>query len=110
MKKLVVIVILLVVAVVVVISRSGQQKSAETTTPVAENSSHQTHQRIETQEYAAKGRIPAYYDTPPAKLPPTLSPELFTGNQKLAYQVAKEIPETLAQLPCHCHCDKKSRS
>ena len=106
MKKLVVIVILLVVAVIVVISRSGQQKSAITTTPVAENSSHQSHQRIETQEYAAKGRIPAYYETPPAKLPSTLSPELFTGNQKLAYQIAKEIPQTLAQLPCYCHCDR----
>ena len=40
------------------------------------------------------------------KLPPTLSPELFTGNEKLAYQAAKEIPQTLAQLPCYCHCDR----
>ena len=38
-------------------------------------------------------------------LPPTLSPALFTGNPKLAYEVAKEIPQTLAQLPCYCHCD-----
>lgn len=59
-------------------------------------------------EFAAKGRVPAYYATPPdvAALPPTLSPALFTGNKKLAYQAAKEIPQTLAQLPCYCHCDR----
>ena len=24
----------------------------------------------------------------------------------MAYQAAKEIPQTLAQLPCYCHCDR----
>lgn len=52
-------------------------------------------------------RVPDHYETAPSLdlLAPTLAPELFTGNKRLAYQVAKEIPQTLAQLPCYCHCD-----
>jgi hypothetical protein len=37
---------------------------------------------------------------------PTLPPERFPGKAREAYQVAKEIPQTLAQLPCYCHCDQ----
>jgi len=52
-------------------------------------------------------RIPAHFKTPPdlRTLPPTLAPEQFTGETRAAYQVAKEIPVTLAQLPCFCYCD-----
>ncbi len=28
------------------------------------------------------------------------------GKAREAYKAAKEIPETLAQLPCYCHCDE----
>ena len=31
---------------------------------------------------------------------------MFTGKARQAYQVAGEIPQTLAQLPCYCHCDR----
>jgi hypothetical protein len=53
-------------------------------------------------------RVPAFQtDVASLKnLPPTLSPDLFKGKQKLSYQVVKEIPETIAQLPCYCHCDR----
>ena len=53
-------------------------------------------------------RVPAYFREAPSRstLPPTLSPEIFSGNQRLAYQAAKDIPQTLAQLPCYCHCDR----
>ena len=53
-------------------------------------------------------RIPAHYeDVRDAKpLAPTLDPQRFFGQARAAYQVAKEIPETLAQLPCYCHCDE----
>ena len=69
-----------------------------------------SQENIHLHEYAAKGRVPAFYTTPPdvAVLPPTLSPELFTGNEKLAYKAAREIPQTLAQLPCYCHCDRSA--
>jgi hypothetical protein len=52
-------------------------------------------------------RVPAYYTEAPtlASLNPTLSPDQFSGKVKKAYQVAKEIPQTLAQLPCFCYCD-----
>ncbi len=39
-------------------------------------------------------------------LPTTLSPAMFTGKTQQAYRAAQEIPQTLAQLPCYCHCDK----
>ena len=53
-------------------------------------------------------RIPAYFKEPPdfKSLPLTLSPGQFGGRVRDAYQVAKEIPQTLAQLPCFCECDR----
>lgn len=39
-------------------------------------------------------------------LPKTLAPEQFTGQQRLGYEAVRAIPETIAQLPCYCHCDK----
>ena len=38
-------------------------------------------------------------------LPKTLAPSLIKGNDRAGYQVAKEIPEILAQLPCFCGCE-----
>jgi hypothetical protein len=34
----------------------------------------------------------------------TLNPDDFTGKARAAYQVAKDIPEILSQLPCYCGC------
>ena len=42
---------------------------------------------------------------PKTGLPKTLDPNLFKGKAKRAYQVAKEIPEVLAQMPCFCECE-----
>jgi hypothetical protein len=52
--------------------------------------------------------MPAHYTMPPARssLGPTLDPEKFTGPTREAYRAAREIPQTLAQLPCYCHCDR----
>ena len=100
---------LLIVAMIVIASCSRDQHPAVSkATPVAGASPHTNQAQIHIHEYAAKGRVPAYY-TPAAAaapLPPTLSPEIFTGNQRLAYKVAKDIPQILAQLPCYCHCDR----
>jgi hypothetical protein len=41
-----------------------------------------------------------------ANLPPTVDPEIFAGSVRQAYWIAKEIPETLAQVPCYCKCDR----
>jgi hypothetical protein len=34
----------------------------------------------------------------------TLSPDQFSGQTRMAYQAAKEIPAILSQLPCFCGC------
>ena len=53
----------------------------------------------------ATPRIPAYQSAAQT-LEPTLPPSQFVGQARLAYQAAKEIPQTLAELPCYCECDK----
>jgi Protein of unknown function with PCYCGC motif len=54
------------------------------------------------------GEVPAFV-TNAAELkllPATLAPEKFTGKQRLGYEAVRQIPSTIAQLPCYCHCDK----
>jgi hypothetical protein len=34
----------------------------------------------------------------------TLSPDMFTGKTREAYQAAKDAPEVLEQLACYCGC------
>jgi hypothetical protein len=56
----------------------------------------------------AAERVPAHYETAPDadSLAPTLSPEKFTGLTRDAYKAVAEMPQTIAQLPCYCHCDE----
>ena len=55
----------------------------------------------------AEPRIPAYQlPSEVGNLPPTLASAEFFGKAREAYDIAKKIPETLAQLPCYCECDK----
>jgi hypothetical protein len=57
-------------------------------------------------ETSQRNRVPAFSDAAGARnLPPTLPPERFIGPTREAYKVVREIPETIAQLPCYCHCD-----
>jgi hypothetical protein len=42
---------------------------------------------------------------PKTGLPRTLDPNLFKGRAKRAYQIAREIPQALAQVPCFCECE-----
>ena len=56
---------------------------------------------------ARRFRVPAYQAASEAQnLAVTLAASRFIGKTREAYQAAKEIPETLAQLPCYCHCDQ----
>jgi hypothetical protein len=52
--------------------------------------------------------VPAHFEVAPnrSSLGPTLDPGAFTGITRDAYRAAREIPVTLAQLPCYCHCDR----
>ena len=54
-------------------------------------------------------QIPRYYkDVDGLKeLPKTMSPERFANPEvKKAYEVARDNPKLLLQLPCFCHCDQ----
>lgn len=52
-------------------------------------------------------RVPAFEVAPTrAGLAPTLDPERFTGMTREAYRAVRQIPTTIAQLPCYCHCDE----
>ena len=42
---------------------------------------------------------------PQTGLTKTLDPSLFRGKARQAYQIAKEIPEVIAQMPCFCECE-----
>jgi hypothetical protein len=55
---------------------------------------------------SAAALLPAHYENPPSSLPATLAPEKFPAKTRAAYQAAKDIPQTLAQLPCYCYCDR----
>lgn len=103
MKNFITALISVVVMVVVGCTSESPQTSSQPTASPSVNSRKVTSQH----EHPTPSRVPAYYETRPALdvLAPTLAPELFTGNKRLAYQAAKEIPQTLAQLPCYCHCD-----
>jgi len=53
-------------------------------------------------------QVPAYLEAGPnlAQLGPTLPPDEFYGKTRAAYKAVREIPRTIAQLPCYCHCDR----
>ena len=97
-------IIVLLIAAFLVVNR-------ETPTPpasVAHRDSHTPVERPATPATAAPKVIPAYFETAPsrASLGPTLPPEQFTGPTREAYRAAREIPVTIAQMPCYCHCDR----
>ncbi len=103
MKKnwlLIVIVILLLVAAVVVLA----PRTANKVTPIAEE--HTAHQPAGPA--TAMNVMPAHYEQAPSRssLGPTLAPEKFEGLTRDAYKAVREIPVTIAQMPCYCHCDR----
>ncbi|HSE31625.1 MAG TPA: CYCXC family (seleno)protein [Pyrinomonadaceae bacterium] len=104
MKKLIIGLILVIVSTAIV----GCSKGTSHNHPASEPPTANQQQPATAQQQLPKAeRVPAYYTTAPAldTLAPTLAPELFRGNQRLAYEAAQKIPQTLAQLPCYCHCD-----
>lgn len=59
----------------------------------------------ETDDAKAFKVLKAKMIDPKTGLPKTLNPNLIQGEDRRGYQVAKEIPEILAQLPCFCGCE-----
>jgi hypothetical protein len=81
-------------------SPSAEQPSATTT--------HTGHAATTAPQANATPRIPDYFAGPAAgkPFPVTLDPKTFSSPSVVkAYQLAKDIPEILAQQPCYCYCD-----
>ena len=102
------VVVLLLAAVLIVNSaRDNQSPSTEARSAATQSQSAQpTHNHAPS---ASAHSIPAHFEVPPSResLGPTLDPEKFTGLPRDAYRAAREIPVTLAQIPCYCHCDQE---
>jgi len=96
----VVIAILAIAVAGVMMTRSGE-KPKHTAEPATAVDSHATT------PHSHAARVPAFQTVAQIdNLPPTLPANKFIGKSREAYLVAKEIPKTLAQLPCYCECDK----
>ncbi len=90
-------------ALLMTVSPSGSQRAAND--PVAKPSVASHDEAMHGASPSA--RVPAYQKASEiGALPVTLPAANFTGKTREAYAAAKEIPETLAQLPCYCHCDQ----
>jgi hypothetical protein len=87
-------------------SKEQTQATASRATPASQSTPAHNH-AADASASAAKN-IPAFFQVPPSKasLAPTLEPEQFTGPTREAYRAVRQIPVTIAQLPCYCHCDK----
>jgi hypothetical protein len=96
MKK--VLIIAIVVGVVLTVIILGQRRGSPVSKQGRAGGSSNT---------PVVARVPAFEEVRSlSQLPPTLPPERFFGQARRAYQIAKEIPQTLAQLPCYCYCDE----
>ena len=99
-RLLIIILFLLLLAGSVVVFYAGRSPQPD---QVSSTDHHSMAHAAPTE--GATPRIPAYQSASQT-LEPTLSPSQFVGQARQAYQVAKEIPQTLAELPCYCECDK----
>ncbi len=105
MKNKIVLVVLIVGLGLLVAGLIRSQSPAEKPV-VTENSAAQAPEP-HASHTSQPARVPAFQTAAAAKdLGPTLAPDKFMGKTRDAYRVAKQIPATLAQLPCYCECDR----
>ena len=99
---------IMVVSVIGIASCSQQNRTTTSTTNNSQRTSSAPQSTGPSTSSPVAQHVPAHYETAPSanNLMPTLPPERFPGKAREVYQVAKEIPQTLAQLPCYCHCDQ----
>ena len=100
-KALLVLIVLLVLGasgLLLMRARENSQRQANLAPQPAAHSSD-SHSHV--------ARVPAYQSASQIdNLSPTRPPSEFVGKARAAYKAAKEIPRTLAQLPCYCECDQ----
>lgn len=109
MKKLLIaaFVVAVIGLVIATISTSKNASTPTSTTSAVVNQTATPAMPAGNHNHQTAVRVPAHYTEAPPRtaLRQTLAPDIFGGNVRQAYQVAKDIPQTLAQLPCYCHCD-----
>ena len=95
---------LLLVAAVLMVNSANTDQSQVKSPTVSQSTPAHDH----STKPSDTSTIPAHFEVPPSKssLALTLAPEQFTGITRDAYRAVREIPVTIAQLPCYCHCDK----
>jgi uncharacterized protein with PCYCGC motif len=104
-RILVVVIALLVLGAGGLILMRGRGNSSSQDNPASIASTPAATQSVSGHSHTA--RVPAYQNAAQLnELAPTLPPAQFVGKARTAYQVAKEIPQMLAQLPCYCECDQ----
>jgi Protein of unknown function with PCYCGC motif len=98
---MIIVILALGVGTLVMMKPKGEATSAhEHAGPVAANSP------ATPAESPVAPRVPAYQAASEVgSLAPTLPASQFVGKTREAYEAAKKIPQTLAQLPCYCECD-----
>jgi hypothetical protein len=98
-------IILLLIAAVLVVNQQKTDPTAKTDNHAA---NHTAADHAAAPASPGTKVVPAFYETAPARasLGPTLAPEKFEGLTRDAYHAAREIPVTLAQMPCYCYCDR----
>jgi Protein of unknown function with PCYCGC motif len=91
----------LVIAAVLIVNSANQK-------PAPRPISNTTSTQPQHQHSANAATIPAHFEVAPSRssLGPTLDPGQFSGITRDAYRAVREIPVTVAQLPCYCHCDQ----
>lgn len=102
-------IVVLLVAAIVLVSSQQSGPSATPTQPVATatHSAGDGHSHGPSSPSASK-IVPAFLTEAPSRssLKATLEPDQFEGKTREAYRAAREIPVTLAQMPCYCYCDR----
>lgn len=87
----------------VVIHRTMDDRSSRILPKPSQSNSHVANHSASV----TPAGVPAYQSALEAQtLKATLAPAQFVGKTRDAYKAAQQIPETLAQLPCYCHCDE----
>ena len=94
---------LILIAVVLMVNSASRKP--EPTKPPASTQASTQHEHSPN---AGPKTIPAHFERAPnrSSLGPTLDPALFSGITRDAYRAVREIPATIAQLPCYCYCDQ----
>jgi hypothetical protein len=106
MNRKVVVLALVVIAAAVAFALTRQ--SSPTPAPQARTPVDQRLVTPPQQHSYSADAVPAHYETTPSagSLAPTLPPENFKRLIRDAYKAVGEMPQTIAQLPCYCHCDE----